>query len=387
MLINELKCAIIDDDPLDAKLIARYIDKASSGNWQSTSFTTFEEGCVAIDNDQFDIAFVDLNLDRKSGIDLVRRFDRQQGGTPIIMISGAADEATQETAFAMGAYDFLPKDDMNPEILKRTIQHVHSAHSTERALRRSADMARSANDAKSSFLACMSHDLRTPLNAIIGFSDALVHGAVGPVNEKIAQEYASYINQSGRHLLEIINTILDLSKIEQQQFTLNREWTDVVDLIKLQAAILSPIAAERSIRITTRFRHDERLLLADMRAVKQMLTNLVSNSIKFSRKNTEIVISTSIVDDCFEIRVSDEGEGMNRAEMNLALMPFGQATRDPLVAREGTGLGLTIVKSLMEEHNGSLVIDSRKHVGTAARLLFPASAVSEALPRAIRAEA
>lgn len=387
MLINELNCAIIDDDPLDAKLIARYIDKASAGQWHSTAFKTFEEGRDAIEREQFDIAFVDLNLDQKSGIDLVRRFDRQEGGTPIIMISGAADEATQETAFAMGAYDFLPKDELNPDILRRTIQHVHSAHSIEQALRRSAESARSANDAKSSFLACMSHDLRTPLNAIIGFSDALVHGAVGPVNEKIAQEYASYINQSGRHLLEIINTILDLSKIEQQQFTLNREWMDIVDVIKLQAAILAPIADERSVKISTRFRHDERLLLADMRSVKQMLTNLASNAIKFSRKDTEIVISTSIVDDCFEIRVSDEGEGMNRSEMKLALMPFGQATRDPLMAREGTGLGLTIVKSLMEEHNGSLVIDSRKYVGTAARLIFPASAVSEAFPLARQAEA
>jgi len=377
MMNYQLNCAIIDDDPHDARLVARYVDKASTGLWRSKSFHTLLEGKAALESNEFDVALVDLRLERESGIDLVRQFDRQSGGVPIIMMSGDADIETEDTAITLGAYDFLQKDQLDARTLRRAISHVYSAHAIEEALRRSAELARSSNEAKSSFLACMSHDLRTPLNAIIGFSDALLLTPEGGIKPEVATEYAKYINQSGKHLLEIINTILDLSKIEQQEFELHREWLDINELIDLQIAVLRPIADEAGVSLTTMFRHDGELLLADPRALRQILTNLLSNAIKFSASGTSICISTLISSSGLELRVSDEGIGMTGPELKLALMPFGQATMDPHVARQGTGLGLTIVQALMEQHGGELVIESRKDVGTSARMLFPMSAMSE----------
>jgi len=384
MLNNRLNCAIIDDDPQDARLVARYIDKASTGLWSANCFHTLDAGKAALASDEFDVAIVDLHLGADSGIQLIKEFDRTIGGTPIIMMSGAADAEIEDTALNLGAYDFLSKDSMDARTVRRAVNHVYTAHAIEEALRRSAELAQTSNEAKSSFLACMSHDLRTPLNAIIGFSDALLMAPQGSIREDVVREYSGYINQSGKHLLEIINTILDLSKIEQQEFELHREWVDLSELIELQIAVLNPIAAERNVSLNAMFRHDGELLLADARALRQMLTNLLSNAIKFNRHGKNVQVSTSLTESGLEVRVSDEGLGMTGPELKLALMPFGQVTNDPLLARQGTGLGLTIVQSLMEQHGGELTLESRKGVGTSARMIFPPSCVSE---RAVQASA
>lgn len=376
MINHNLNCAIIDDDIHDARLVARYVDKASNGLWQSASFHSLADGKEALATNEFDVALVDLRLGGESGIELVEEFDRQRGGVPIIMMSGHSNVEIEDTAITLGAYDFLPKDQLDARTLRRAVSHVYSAHAIEEALRRSAELAHSSNETKSSFMACMSHDLRTPLNAIIGFSDALLMSPSGSMSEDVAREYAGYINKSGKHLLEIINTMLDLSKIEQQEFELHREWIEVSELIELQTAVLSPLAREANVSLTTLFRHDDELLLADARTLKQMLTNLLSNAIKFSGDGGNIRITTLLSDKGLEIRVTDDGIGMTGPELKLALMPFGQATLDPTIARQGTGLGLTIVQALMEQHGGDFVLESRKGVGTSARLLFPLSAVS-----------
>ncbi len=382
MLNTRLNCAIIDDDPQDARLVARYVDKASSGMWRADCFHTLDSGKAALASAEFDVALVDLHLGPDSGIHLVKEFDRKAGGTPIIMMSGGADVDIEDTALTLGAYDFLSKDSLDARTLRRAVNHVYSAHAIEEALRRSAALAHTSNEAKSSFLACMSHDLRTPLNAIIGFSDAMLMVPEGMVKEEVVREYSGYINQSGKHLLEIINTILDLSKIEQQEFELQREWVDLSELIELQIAVLRPIAEDKHVTLTSMFRHDGELLLADARALRQMLTNLLSNAIKFNRPGKNVQVSTSLTESGLEVRVSDEGAGMTGPEVKLALMPFGQVTNDPTLARQGTGLGLTIVQSLMEQHGGELTLESRKGVGTSARMLFPSSCVSDRIVQA-----
>lgn len=382
MLNTRLNCAIIDDDPQDARLVARYIDKASTGMWRADCFHTLDAGKAALASTEFDVALVDLHLGPDSGIQLIKEFDRKAGGTPIIMMSGAADVDIEDTALSLGAYDFLSKDSLDARTLRRAVNHVYSAHAIEEALRRSAALAQTSNEAKSSFLACMSHDLRTPLNAIIGFSDAMLMVPDGLIKEEVVREYSGYINQSGKHLLEIINTILDLSKIEQQEFELQREWVDLSELIDLQIAVLRPIAEDRNVTLNVIFRHDGELLLADARALRQMLTNLLSNAIKFNRPGKNVQISTSLTKSGLEVRVSDEGMGMTGPEVKLAMMPFGQVTNDPTLARQGTGLGLTIVQSLMEQHGGELTLESRKGVGTSARMLFPPSCVSDRVAQA-----
>jgi signal transduction histidine kinase len=350
--------------------------------WRSDCFHCLETGKAALASDAFDVALVDFRLGPDSGLQLVREFERKAGGTPIIMMSGDADIQTEDTALGLGAYDFLSKDSLDTRTLRRAVNHVYTAHAIEAALRRSAEMAHSSNEAKSSFLACMSHDLRTPLNAIIGFSDALLMAPEGAIREEVVREYCGYMNQSGKHLLEIINTILDLSKIEQQEFELHREWIDLPELIDLQMAVLRPMAAEKDVSLTSIFRHGDELLLADGRALRQMLTNLLSNAIKFNRPGKAVIVSTALIDSGLEIRVSDEGLGMTSAELKMAMMPFGQVTGDPKLARQGTGLGLTIARSLMEQHGGELTLESCKEMGTSARMLFPSSYVSNTKERA-----
>ena len=376
MLKRSASCLIVDDNRADARLIEKYILKATHGAWKTTIITDYESAHKALLENHFHISIIDLNIAGRSGLDMLVQPAGRPSLPPAIIVSALADDLLQETALSAGAYDFIPKDDIDEKTLKRTIRHVFSAYEKERELKRIAARERQGSAVKSAFLACMSHDLRTPLNAIIGFADMLHLPATGPNTEERITEYARIISDSGQHLLEVINTILDLSKIEEKKFTLHREWICPKDYCTRLQTILKPLIDEKFLTIDTNFDLEGKLLLADARSFRQIFINVMSNAIKFSHSGDRISVSCKLVNGECELSIADTGVGMSGQELKMALTSFGQATRNPELARQGTGLGLTITKALMEEHGGKLRIDSRKDVGTRVTMNFPKSAVA-----------
>ena len=246
----------------------------------------------------------------------------------------------------------------------------------ERSLRAAKDAAEAANLAKSQFLANISHELRTPLNAILGFSEMLERGLAGPVEPK-QQEYAGLVHQSGQHLLNIINDILDLAHVDSGRFELREEGrVDPRRIIDACVSLMSDRANRAALCLSTEIEDHLPLLVADPTRLKQILLNLISNAIKFTKPGGSVLVAGRHAADrgiAFEVR--DTGSGMTPDEIEIALEPFGQVDAGLAREQEGTGLGLPLARRLAELHGGSLQIDSEKGLGTTVTVMLPASRV------------
>jgi len=227
-----------------------------------------------------------------------------------------------------------------------------------------------ANEAKSEFLAAMSHDLRTPLNAIMGFSEAMRNRIFGELGDPRYEGYARDIHQSGKFLLNLVNDVLDTSKVEAGEYQLSEEIVDIRKLIGDCVHMISPMAEQAKIRLITCIPGDIAPLRGDSRVIAQTLNNLLSNATKFTHEGGDVSVSAMMErSGALIIKVSDTGIGMSEGEVIRALKPFGQIRRNH--ARQGTGLGLHLSVRFMELHGGTLDIRSKKGRGTAVSLRFP----------------
>jgi PAS domain S-box-containing protein len=244
----------------------------------------------------------------------------------------------------------------------------------EAELVRSKDAAEFANRTKTEFLANMSHELRTPLNAILGFSEVIREEMFGPVGQKRYTEYAHDIHASGEHLLELINDILDLSKLEAGKLELRETAISLPKVVENCLMLLRNKATAGGVELLTEIPPNLPALRADERSTKQVLLNLLSNAVKFTPKGGRVTTSLSYSPRAgFSIAVTDTGIGMSAEDIKIALSPFGQI--DSQIAREhhGTGLGLPICRSLLELHGGELLVTSEPNVGTTMTAHYPAS--------------
>ena len=239
-------------------------------------------------------------------------------------------------------------------------------------LQQARDSAEAANHAKSEFLANMSHELRTPLNAILGFSEIIRDQAFGPVGSIKYREYARDIHESGQHLLDLINDILDISKIESGTSVAIDETIDVEQAIESIHRLVQPRAEDAGIEIVIEVSEPLPLLRADSRSLKQILVNLVTNAIKFSHPNGKVLLRARCDEEgCFVFLVSDQGVGMSPADIPKALSKFGQIDSGLNRKYEGTGLGLPLTKALVEQHGGDFELESRLGAGTTVTVRFP----------------
>jgi two-component system, cell cycle sensor histidine kinase PleC len=227
-----------------------------------------------------------------------------------------------------------------------------------------------ASKAKSEFIANMSHELRTPLNAIIGFSDMLATNTIsGP--EKVPL-YSSYIKQAAEHLLALINGILDVSKIQAGKLSVDPEPVNLLSILDSCLLITDAKAKEKNIAVESHISEKLPLLLADPLRLKQILINLLSNAVKFTPDWGRIRLDASNQSEDFAtISISDTGQGMDAAEIETALSPFGQVEAGFDKRHEGTGLGLPIAFALARLHGGDLRIQSAKGAGTRVSVFIP----------------
>jgi signal transduction histidine kinase len=239
-------------------------------------------------------------------------------------------------------------------------------------LDRSRREAEDASRAKSHFLAAMSHELRTPLNAIIGFSDIMATQVLGPVGNPKYLEYATDIRTSGQHLLAIINNVLDLSKVEAGRFELHEEEVQLAAVVAAGLKLVKQQAQDSGLSLNSEVGADL-TLMADERALKQVVINLLSNAVKFSCEKGAVWVR-AFVDEGggLVLTVQDDGIGIAQKDVGRLLEPFRQADEPLIRKRTGTGLGLALVKSLVELHGGSVRLDSVFGAGTTVTLRFPA---------------
>jgi signal transduction histidine kinase len=244
------------------------------------------------------------------------------------------------------------------------------AEQLEVALSKSLQMVEQVSMSKSRFLAHMSHELRTPLNAIIGFSDVMQNQMFGELSARY-QDYAAKIHASGAHLHDLINDVLDLSRVESGKHEIFDETVEPAKVIDTCHAIVSARAREHRVDLRMALPPAMPTLRADPRAMKQVLLNLLSNAIKYTPAGGRVMTTVDVSSGGFALRVTDTGCGISEAALARVFDPFQRG--DSMVARkvEGTGLGLAISRKLMELHAGSLTLTSKLGVGTTATAVFP----------------
>ncbi len=234
-----------------------------------------------------------------------------------------------------------------------------------------AEKANSSNNTKSLFLSNMSHELRTPLNAIIGFSQMLSGEGALVISEEKKSEYAELINQSATHLLNIINDILDASKIEAGKFQIIPELMDASEILQATLKLMAPIADEAGIQVSTDISPELPNISADPRAVRQILINLIANAIKFSYEGAKVHVQLTRDRRKLRLKVSDTGLGMGAETLEKLGNSFFQAEQTSTKGFEGTGLGLSIVFGLIKLHKGNITFDSKPGEGTTVCVELP----------------
>ncbi len=235
---------------------------------------------------------------------------------------------------------------------------------------RETERAEAASRAKSEFLANMSHELRTPLNAIIGFSEMIQQAYFGPLGSEKYEEYITDIHSAGSYLLGVINDILDMSKIEAGQFSIDREGIDLSPLIDETVRVVALQAAEKAITLDTQIAADM-VLYADRRAIKQIVINLLSNAVKFTGEGGRITMRARKVAGAIMLSIEDTGCGIPKDALKKLGRPFEQVQNQFSKNHTGSGLGLAISRSLAELHGGALKIRSTEGVGTIVSVRIP----------------
>ncbi|WP_428429003.1 sensor histidine kinase [Pararhizobium sp.] len=241
--------------------------------------------------------------------------------------------------------------------------------------------AEEANMAKSRFLASMSHELRTPLNAILGFSEVMSTEVLGPLNNPIYKEYTGDIHRSGQHLLDLINEILDLSRIEAGKYDLNEEAIHLVEITEDCIGMVQLRARTKNISITEQFEYGMPSVWVDEKAMRQVILNLLSNAVKFTPSGGEVSVKVGWTAGGGQyLSIKDNGPGIPEEEIPVVLSAFGQGSIAIKSAEQGTGLGLPIVQAILAKHNGEFILRSKLREGTEAIAILPSKRVLQSIP-------
>ena len=396
-MARDLSILLIDDDEVDRMAVRRAL-RTSELTVDITEATTPKEARERLLSQAFDCVLMDFRLPEQNGLSLVRQLRQAGIIVPIVVLTGQGDEQIAVDLMKAGASDYMVKTRVTADSMTQLLRNAIRVHRAEQreadaqdALRRTNELLREQNRelerhrqqiqnqnlklleayrVKSEFLATVSHELRTPLNAIMGFSQILTSQSKGQLND-YQGEMVQRIFTNGKNLLNLVNDILDLSRLEANRFTLKTAPLNLQTLVKATLSELQPLADEKSLQISVDVELDNAVIINDEHRLRQILVNLLSNAIKFTDEGGISLKVSAPDDDKIAISVTDTGVGIDADALPHIFESFRQLDQTLQRQRPGTGLGLAIVHSLVEMMGGAITVDSQLGQGSTFCLELP----------------
>lgn len=370
---------VVDDQAAHLRALC---DILGQHGFEVSGVPTGEAALAHINQGQVDILLTDLMMPGIDGLTLIEAARSLDPDVACVVMTGEGSISSAVRAMKIGAYDYITKPfkaatvvpllqraaearllrRQNARLEADLLERVEELARTNRMLEAARAAAEQANQEKSAFLSSMSHELRTPLNSIIGFGQILA-GLQFPANADERKRFAQHIVTSGRHLLSLVNEILDLSKIEAGRANLDLKPVRLDEVLQETRQLVAPIAAVRNIALELPAAC-ELVLLADRMRLKQILLNLLSNAIKYNREQGRVTVQCSVEDGHLgRVAVVDSGVGLSAGQLGTIFQPFDRAGRQE-PDEEGTGLGLTISQRLAQAMHGDIGVQSQVGVGS-----------------------
>ncbi|HKQ37087.1 MAG TPA: ATP-binding protein, partial [Verrucomicrobiae bacterium] len=378
-----IKVLLVEDNNNDAELLKRMLSQAqATDREQETNFippfylqrvNTAAEGVERLKSADVDLVLLDLSLPDSSGLDTFMRIHGQAPKLPVIVLSGETNEEIAIQTMRAGAQDYLAKGRVDAPLLARAMRHAVERKRAEETIRRAKEEAEHASNAKGQFLSRMSHELRTPLNAILGFAQVLESNPALPDRESVDQ-----ILKGGRHLLDLINEVLEFSRIESGRLEISLAPVPVGEVVREVMDLIRPLAISHKVRLMGDTAiSSSHYVFANRQRLKQVLLNLLANAVKYNRFDGTVTISCEPslrpVDPrdlnrkpssgALRISIIDTGIGIPPDKMDKLFIPFERICGDDSEV-EGTGLGLAVSKGLVEAMHGVIGVESDSGKGS-----------------------
>ncbi|MFN2579170.1 MAG: response regulator [Pyrinomonadaceae bacterium] len=382
MSVTQISVLLIEDNPGDVRLIQEMLVEPKYPAFNLESVDRLSEGLARLKETEFDAALLDLSLPDSSGLETFVTFHGAAKELPVVILSGLNDETTALECVNGGAQDYLIKDEVNSHLLVRSLRYAMARGllekersellARERAARTQAD---EANRAKDEFLAIVSHELRTPLNAMLGWSRML---AAGKLDAKTAARGVEAIERNARAQTQLIGDLLDISRITTGKLRLNARPVKLDAIITDTVDAIGPAAQAKQISLQATLDDDAGFISGDPDRLQQIAWNLLSNAIKFTPAEGRVEISVNRVGDYVQLAVTDTGEGISAEFLPLVFERFRQADSSTTRKFGGLGLGLSIVRHLVELQGGLIRVDSDgENQGARFMVMFPVLAQVE----------
>jgi signal transduction histidine kinase len=380
MMQETAKILVVEDDAGSRLTLCGILEDAG---YEVTGVEKGTEALEVIKDGNFNVIITDIKLPDVGGMSVLELAKEINPDVAVVIMTGYASVETAVNAVNEGAYAYFVKP-VNMDEMKTAIVNALRQQRLSRENKRLVDdlqlsnkllfeanrQLRAATEAKSIFLAHMSHELRTPLNAVIGFSDLLLGGVAGKINNKQRQCLEDILS-SGKHLLSLINDILDLSKVEAGKIDIRPESLRLADVVDDAVTTVKPMIDESKHELAISIAEDLPPVYGDRNRLKQILLNLLSNAIKFTPDGGKISLETSREDDFCKVSMVDNGIGIRKEDQTCIFEPFTQLDTQPGERKQGTGLGLALTKQLVELLGGKIWVESEYGKGSQFSFTIP----------------
>ncbi|HDP16331.1 MAG TPA: hybrid sensor histidine kinase/response regulator [Candidatus Omnitrophica bacterium] len=370
---EKLKILLVEDNPTDALIVKKKLQRDSSFDYDITHAVSGEDGMSVLEKEKFDIILLDYNLPKKSGMETLQEIKKRDIKMPVVMITGQGDEAVAVRFMKEGAADYIPKregyEDSVPLMIRKTVMEYRAGLEKERfrkeialkkdELEKTNQKLMELDRMKSDFVANVVHELRTPLAIIKGNVDNLVKGYAGEIAAK-QKEILEDIFKVSERLARLVNNLLDLAKIESGAMKLEKENLDIVGLASEVLEGFEKLAKDKGMAINNEFSTPSIIVNADRDKLTQVFVNFLGNAVKFTDKGSVTVRIIDLQDEV-QVEIRDTGPGISKEEIDKI---FDKFVRIVAERKEGTGLGLPIAKDIITLHKGRVRVESTPGKGS-----------------------